>query len=104
MLQFNIACYLETQGQHEATEKLHYQTLEETQQKLVKDHLDTVMSSNNVATVFWRCGRYNEAEKMFREILKSLEDTLGYNHPDILINCSNLLTCFGIGACTRRRK
>lgn len=90
LLQFNVATYLETQGQYETAEKLHRQALEERPQNLGKDHHDTMKSANGLATVLWRRGRYDEAEKIHREVLKARERKLGHNHVDTLTSCSNL--------------
>jgi tetratricopeptide (TPR) repeat protein len=89
-LQFNVAWYLDEQGQYDAAEKLHRQALEERQRSLGKDDLDTMKSSNSLATVLWRCGRYDEAALMHKETLKAREERFGYDHVDTLTSYSNL--------------
>jgi hypothetical protein len=56
-LQFNVAWYLDTQGQYESSERMHRQALEHREQQLGTEHSDTLMSANGLATVLWHRGK-----------------------------------------------
>ena len=90
-LQFHVATYLETQGHYEAAEDLHRKAAELRQQKLGKNHQDTLKSYSSYAFVLWRRGRHEQVEKLHREALLACEESLGRDHPDTLASCSNLV-------------
>jgi hypothetical protein len=57
---------------------------------LGKDHPDTLMSMNNLASSIYGQGRYAEAEAIDRQTLQLRETVLGKDHPDTLMSIMNL--------------
>ena len=57
---------------------------------LGKEHPDTLVSVNNLASVLQYQGNYEEAEQMNRRALEGKEKALGKEHPSTLTSVNNL--------------
>ena len=57
-------------------------------------HLNTLISVNNLALLLLYLGNYKESEELCRRALKGSETVLGVNHPDTLIIVDNLACLF----------
>ena len=57
---------------------------------LGRDHLDTLTSANNLATVYICQAKYDEAEVLHRRAVAGREKPLGHEHPTTLTSASNL--------------
>ncbi len=55
-----------------------------------KDHVDTLTSVSNLASVLQDQGKYEAAERMNRQALKGKEKALGTDHPETLTSVCNL--------------
>ncbi|KFY17491.1 hypothetical protein V492_00633, partial [Pseudogymnoascus sp. VKM F-4246] len=60
------------------------------EKELGVDHLDTLTSVSNLASVLGSQGKYEGAESMIRRALDGRERELGVNHPDTLDSINNL--------------
>jgi tetratricopeptide (TPR) repeat protein len=63
---------------------MHRQTLALKEKVLSKEHLDTLTSMNNLASVLDSQGKYEEAEAMHRQTLALKEKVLSKEHPSTL--------------------
>ncbi|KAM0254840.1 hypothetical protein ACHAQJ_006381 [Trichoderma viride] len=91
-----LASYL--LGQYQVAELEYRRLLQAKEKVLGKDHLNTLISKDDLASTLYRQGRYNEAEQIYQEALKLCEKVLGKDHPQTLTNKNNLaivLTEFG---------
>ena len=65
---------------------------------LGKDHLETLLSLNNLGTVLNEMGEHEEAIAVFERVLERREASLGPNHPSVaytLVNLGNSLLVVG---------
>ncbi|KFZ16727.1 hypothetical protein V501_02084 [Pseudogymnoascus sp. VKM F-4519 (FW-2642)] len=108
----NVAASLRQQGKYAEAEAMQRQTLQLKEAVLGKDHPDTLMSMNNLATSLrtvlgkehpstlmsmnnlaaslHQQGKNAEAEAMQRQTLQLRETVLGKDHPDTLMSMNNL--------------
>jgi tetratricopeptide (TPR) repeat protein len=89
-LLFNIGECFRIGGKYEEAERMHRQTLELREKVLGEDHLDTLASMNNLASVLNSQGKYKEAEQMHQQTLQLNEKVLGKEHPSTLVSMNNL--------------
>lgn len=57
---------------------------------LGREHPDTLLSANNLATLYQVQGRYAEAELLYRRVFESQERVLGREHRNTLASVNNL--------------
>ena len=82
----SFAARLTDQGKHEEAESLRRQVYT----VLGKEHLDTSMGTDDLATILFHEKRYEEAERLYRHTLTVRETLLGKEHPDTLASMSSL--------------
>jgi hypothetical protein len=71
-------------------EEMNRRALAGYEEVLSVEHLDTLKSVSNLASVLQDQGKYAVAEKMNRRALAGRERMLGFEHPDTLTSASNL--------------
>ncbi|KAK8009153.1 hypothetical protein PG991_011704 [Apiospora marii] len=86
----NLANVLSSQGKYEEAERMHRQTVQQSEKALGAEHPDTLASMNNLANVLSSQGKYEEAERMHQKELSLCEKALGAEHPDTLGSMNNL--------------
>ena len=64
--------------------------LEIREKTLGPEHLGTLTSMSNLASLLYRKGEYDEAERLYRRVLETRERIPGPEHPDTLISMNNL--------------
>lgn len=69
---------------------MHRLVLKGREKVLGKEHLDTLMSMHNLATVLECQGKYEKAEEMHRRALRVIEKVPGKEHPDTPMSMNNL--------------
>ncbi|RFU31458.1 hypothetical protein B7463_g4861, partial [Scytalidium lignicola] len=85
------ASYIQTAlGKYDEAEKLYRRALEGSAKELGEQHLITLSTMSNLASILLHQGKYDEAEKLNRCSLKGIEKELGEQHPDTLIAMNNL--------------
>jgi serine/threonine protein kinase len=62
--------------------------------KLGPDHLDTLISQDNLAVSYWEVGRTADAIRLYEQTLKQLESKFEPDHPDTLISRNNLANAY----------
>ncbi|KAF3020305.1 hypothetical protein E8E14_013529 [Neopestalotiopsis sp. 37M] len=77
-------------GKYKEAEQMNRRALNGREKALDKDHPDTLISINNLASALQYQGRYEEAEQMNRRALDGREKVLGKDHPDTLLSVDNL--------------
>jgi len=82
--------YEQSQGRYGVAYENISKALKERENLLGMDHLDTLTSLSNLATVLELQGKYAAAEEMERRALEGRETVLGREHPDTLVSLSNL--------------
>jgi Tfp pilus assembly protein PilF len=70
---------------------MNRQTLQLKETVLGKDHPQTLISMNNLATSLCEQGKYAEAEAIHRQTLQLQETVLGKDYPDTLASINNLV-------------
>jgi tetratricopeptide (TPR) repeat protein len=82
----------QTLGRYKAAELACQQVLRHRlrDEKIGKEHPDTLTSMNNLAEALSNQGKYAEAEVIFQETLALREKVLGKEHPNTLMSMSNL--------------
>jgi CHAT domain-containing protein len=81
---------LYNQGKYEEAIPLAKQVLAISEKLQGKDHLDIVISLNNLAELYSNQGKYAETEPFFQRSLAIRERVLGENHPDVATSLNNL--------------
>ena len=61
---------------------------------LGKEHPFTLISMNNLASLFKSQGKYDATEPLYREALQLSEKVLGKEHPSTLLSMNNLASLF----------
>ena len=56
------------------------------------DHPNTLLSVNDMATVFIHQGQYDKAMKSYERTLAGYEKSLGVDHPNTLLSVNNMAT------------
>jgi tetratricopeptide (TPR) repeat protein len=74
---------------------MHRQALELMEKMLGIDHLLTLDSMNNLASVLGSQGKYDEAENMHRQALELMEKMLGIDYLSTLDSMNNLALVLG---------
>ncbi len=69
--------------------------LESREKALGAEHLDTLMSVNNLGNLLSDKGDYDGAEALYRRALEGKEKALGAEHPDTLSSVNNLGSLLG---------
>ena len=87
---FNAAWYTREYGKFKKAEELNRRALEERETVLEKEHPDTWMSVDNLASVLRYQSKYDAAEELHRRALKGRETVLGKEYPLTLTSVSNL--------------
>ncbi len=77
-------------GQYIGAEKMFRETLALQEKLLGKEHLDTLITRNDLGGALTDQGKYTEAEEIYQETLALGEKALGKEHPDTLISKNNL--------------
>ncbi|KAK4162839.1 putative kinesin light chain [Cladorrhinum sp. PSN259] len=77
-------------GKYKEAEQMYRQELQLTEKVFGKEHPDTLISMDNLASVLGRQGKYKEAEQMHRQALQLLSKVFGKEHPDTLGSMHNL--------------
>jgi tetratricopeptide (TPR) repeat protein len=83
-LLYKAAWYANDMGQYEAAREMNQSALEARKKVLGREHPDTLMSMNNLASVLDSQGKHEEAEAMHRQTLAMREKALGREHPSTL--------------------
>jgi tetratricopeptide (TPR) repeat protein len=81
---------LRNQGKYNKAEQMNRRILEGRKKALGKEHPDTLISVNNLASVLQDQGKYDDAEAMYRQILEGRKKALGNEHEDTLTTVNNL--------------
>ena len=71
-------------------ERIHRQVLAVRETALGKEHPDTLISMNNLASVLSIQGNYKEAKQIYQQALALMESELGKEHPSTLGTMNNL--------------
>jgi hypothetical protein len=67
------------------------QALKIQQQKLGENHPETVISLDNLASLYCLQQRYSEAERTYLQVLRAMLKTLGEDHPETQICSQNFI-------------
>jgi pentatricopeptide repeat protein len=78
------------QGKYAEAEAIYRQTVQLKETVLGKDHPDTLITMNSLATSLLEQGNYIEAETMYRQTLQLRQRVLGKDHLDTLASTINL--------------
>ncbi len=62
--------------------------------KLGADHLDTLASMNNLASIYSNQGWWEEAETLFVLVRETFEVKFGADHPSTLTSVYNLVSIY----------
>jgi tetratricopeptide (TPR) repeat protein len=85
MGEYNLAL-----GRYEIALKMEEAALTVQQELLGKEHPDTLISMNVMASVLNNQGKYEEAEEMHQQVLRLRKIVLGKEHPNTLKSMNNL--------------
>ena len=85
-----FARFYRDQGWYKEAEQLYGRTLKSMEERLGRDHPDTLQTVQNLAIVYSSQGLYEEAEQLYGRALKGREERLGRDHPDTLRTVGNL--------------
>jgi len=61
---------------------------------LGKEHLDTLTSTNSLASTYGFQGRWKEAEMLFVQVMEMSKRVLRKEHPDTLTSMGNLASTY----------
>ena len=86
---FNVAYYLDDQGQYAEAERFCRQALENWERLLGEEHPDTLGVRHNLAMLYYHQGQYKEAEALYKHVLECQKRLLGEEHPDTLVTRHN---------------
>ena len=81
------------QGQWKDAKLLEVQVIEQ-KRILGVEHLDTITSMANLATIYGNQGRWKETETLELEVMEKLKRVLGEEHPDTLTSIANLASTY----------
>lgn len=81
---------LSGQGKYAEAEQMHQETLALRGKVLGKEHLDTLISMNNLSLAFREQGKYAKAEQIQQEGLVLREKKFGKKHALVLVCMNNL--------------
>jgi CHAT domain-containing protein/tetratricopeptide (TPR) repeat protein len=84
------AVQLQRQGKYTEAVKLAEETFALAERRLGAEHPLTLLSVNNLGSLYQAQGRYIEAEPLLKLALKGYEKTQGREHPDTLRSANNL--------------
>ena len=84
----------QSQGRYGEAEPLYAQALALSREILGEGHPDTLVSLNNLASLYDNQGRYGEAEPLFVQALALRRETLGETHPQTLASLNNLAVLY----------
>jgi tetratricopeptide (TPR) repeat protein len=87
---FNFGVFLYSQGRYNLSKQMHQHAFEGRIKVLGKEHPDTLMSMNDLASLLESQGKYDEAEPIYRQTLQLSEKVLGKEHPGTLTSINNL--------------
>ena len=71
-------------------------------QNLGQDHLDTLMSMNNLARSYHETGQIKQSLALHEKTLKLRREKLGVDHPNTLISMDGLAESYRHAACSKR--
>jgi tetratricopeptide (TPR) repeat protein len=86
----NSGWYAWARGNYETAKVRTKKAVEIREELLGKEHPNTLMSMNNLASALSDQGKYEQAEEMNRQVLRLREVMLGKEHPDTLTSMNNL--------------
>ncbi|KAF7341030.1 FabD/lysophospholipase-like protein [Mycena sanguinolenta] len=89
------ALVLEEAGKEEQAVRLLETALEECEQILGDDHLDTIGAMGNLGSIYQQLGDYQNARKLEVIVLKKRKQILGDDHPDTVKAMRNLGSTYG---------
>ena len=87
---FVFAGFYQDQGRYEEAEQLYGRALNGYEERLGRDHPDTLLTVHNLATLNKDQGRYEKAEQLYGRALKGREERLGQDHPATLRTAEGL--------------
>src|SRR5437763_280143 len=85
-----IAGYWCSRGRYSDAEVLYKQVLSSEEKQLGPEHVNTLITKDNLAQVYNSQGCYSDAEELFKEVLSSREKQLGPEHVDTFTTKHNL--------------
>ncbi|KAJ6460306.1 hypothetical protein C8R45DRAFT_1221156 [Mycena sanguinolenta] len=81
-------------GKYEQSAEMLEAVLEEEKQHLGDEHSSTLVTMNQLGTVYSNLGRYQEAEDLQVIVLEKQKQVLGDGHPDTLLTMGNLASTY----------
>jgi len=85
-----IAEMLTQQIQHDAAEKMYRRALQGCEHALGPEHPSTLLTVNNLGSLYRDQGKLDQAEAMFGRALQGYEKTLGPEHTSTILTVNNL--------------
>ena len=89
-----IAEMLTQQIQHDAAEKMYRRALQGCEHALGPEHPSTLLTVNNLGSLYRDQGKLDQAEVMLQRALQGYEKALGPEHPETLVIANNLGTLY----------
>jgi tetratricopeptide (TPR) repeat protein len=90
LLAYKVSWYEKSRGKYNFAETLATQALEAREKVLGAEHLDTLTSVNNLASVLMVQGKFETAQELHYRALVGREKALGKEHLDTLTSIDNL--------------
>lgn len=85
---------LYSDGRYKEAEELDVQVMQTTTRLLGNEHLDTLISMNDMALTYSNQGRWTEAEELRVQILHITKRVFGDEHPETLTALGNLASTY----------
>ncbi|KAK6811373.1 hypothetical protein RU639_012792 [Aspergillus parasiticus] len=90
----NIGDCLYSDSRWKEAEELQLQVMEHHKQVLGPEHLDTLTSIANLASIYRNQGRWKKAEELEVQVMEHRKQVLGLEYPDTLISMANLASTY----------
>lgn len=82
----------ETKNEYTKATKYYRECVELSKEHVGVNHIETLVSMNNIALVYRELERYDESEKMYRELIELIKQ-LDEKHPELGTVYNNFATC-----------
>ena len=90
----NYALVFREAGQWNQAEELRVQVMETRKRVLGEEHIDTLASMNDLASIYLGQGQWKKAEELLMQVIETSKRVLGQEHPDTLTSMNNLALAY----------
>jgi tetratricopeptide (TPR) repeat protein len=90
----NMGGYLNFEGRWDTAEAMVAEAWWIRRDLLGESHPDTLISMENLSSIYWKQGRLDEAEKLEVQVMTTRKAKLGEDHLDTLISMGNLASLY----------